>query len=137
MYAHILIATDGSETADRGVTHGLALARALHSRVTAVTVTEAFPPPGDAGHFHDSQRLFARDVLARVVRQGRREGIAVDGVHVPGARADVAILELADKRGCDLIVMTSHGRTGVNRLLLGSRTSAVLMRAKVPVLVVR
>src|SRR5262245_37553066 len=150
MYKHILISTDGSELAQKGVEQGLSLAKELGARVTIIMVTERFPVPvhtGIAGgwipgpeemaQYEASQKKAAQEVLAAVAAAARQLGVPVDTVHVPEAYPAEAIIEVAKARDCSLIVMASHGRRGLRKLLLGSQTSEVLADSPVPVLVVR
>ena len=118
MYKHILISTDGSEVARKGVDHGLSLAKSVGAKVTIVMATERWliyagaewiPGPTEMAEYEARQKEGATTVLA----------------------------ETADQRHCNLIVMASHGRRGLRRLLLGSQTSEVLVSSPVPVLVVR
>ncbi|MBR0776719.1 universal stress protein [Bradyrhizobium diazoefficiens] len=125
MYRHILIPTDGSELAWRGVAHGLALAKSVGARVSAITVVEPlFAVSGD----------FA-SVLDRVAGAARELGVTCDTIQVESVPAHEAIVAAAVDRGCDLIVMASHGVSGFSALLLGSVASKVLTAAKTPVLI--
>lgn len=147
MYRHILIPTDGSDAARKGVDHGLKLAKKLGCKVTAVLVTEPYPlyatsahlawAPTDIEKFEESQKAFAADTLAKVARQAAKLGVKIATVHAEKEIPSEAIVQTAADRKCDLIVMASHGRRGLSRLLLGSQTSQVLHQSKVPVLVVR
>ena len=149
MYKHILIPTDGSDFAQKGVEHGLALAKALGSAVTIVVATDPMPMAGLAlgagwvatpiamSEYEEMQKKFAEETLAAAQSAAGKAGVMADHLHVPDARAADAILETAEARGCDLIVMASHGRRGVERMLLGSQTAEVLSHSKLPVLVVR
>jgi nucleotide-binding universal stress UspA family protein len=148
MYKHILISTDGSEIAQKGVDHGLSLAKTLGAKVTVVTVTEPFPfyasvpggwvpLPADVSGYVEAQREFATKLLDRVSEAAEKMGVEATLLHVPEARPAEAIVETAKNEGCSLIVMSSHGRRGLGRLLLGSQTSEVLVHSPVPVLVVR
>ncbi|MET0481745.1 MAG: universal stress protein [Aestuariivirgaceae bacterium] len=150
MYEHILISTDGSEVAQKGVDQGLSLAKQLGARVTIVMVTERFPVPvhtGIAGgwipgpeemaRYEAAQKDMAREVLAAVAAAARKLGVPADTVHVPDGYPAEAIIEVAKARDCGLIVMASHGRRGLRKLLLGSQTAEVLADSPVPVLVVR
>jgi nucleotide-binding universal stress UspA family protein len=149
VYTHILISTDGSELAQNGVDHGLSLAKALGSKVTIVTVTEVMPissvataagwvaTPVDFENYDASQKEFASNILSTAKASAEKMGIDVNTVHVPDALPASAIVDSAQKYGCNLIVMASHGRRGIKRLLLGSQTSEVLSTATIPVLVVR
>ena len=149
MYANILLSTDGSDVARKGVEHGLDLAKALNAKVTIITVTEPLPVDygsGHAGGWFPSQEEFDRFDAANKERAGElldearamaeQVGISAELVHVPNAHPATAIIETAKSRGCDLIVMASHGRRGLRRLFLGSQTSEVLVDGSVPVLVV-
>lgn len=149
MYKHILIATDGSELAGTGVDTGLALAKALQAPVTLVTASEPWTElyHGDpaliasSGELHEQQRQAAREgadtLLAGAQARAAAQGIEIATVYVPEREPAEAILETAEECGADLIVMASHGRRGLARLLLGSQTQAVLNRSTLPVLVVR
>ncbi len=146
MYKHILIATDGSEVARKGVDHGLSLAKSVGARATIVMATERWPVyvgpewipgPTEMAEFEVRQKETATTVLADVKAAAGRLGVDAESVHVPDALPAEAIIATANERGCDLIVMASHGRRGLRRLLLGSQTSEVLLSSPVPVLVVR
>jgi nucleotide-binding universal stress UspA family protein len=149
MYGHILIPTDGSDFARKGVDEGLALAEKLGSSVTALMVTEPYPLYATSAHlvfapadneierYEASQRAFAEAALEAVEKKAEKLGLNIETLHLSRELPSEAILKTAAERGCDLIVMASHGRRGISRLLLGSQTSQVLHDAKVPVLVVR
>lgn len=150
MYKHILISTDGSEVARKGVDHGLSLAKSLGARVTVIVVTERFPifaqagitgawapGPAEMAQYEAGQKEMAQRVLAAVEAAAEKLGVSVDTVHVPEAHPAEAIVDMAKARDCSLIVMASHGRRGIRRLVLGSQTSEVLANSPVPVLVVR
>ena len=149
MYHHILIATDGSELATRGLDQGLSLAKSLGARVTVITVTERFPVfAGAAGEawaaaaaelesFDSRQAQMAAEVLTAAASAASAAGVPAETLHVPDALPATAIVEAAAKAGCDLIVMSSHGRRGLGRLLLGSQTAEVLAHSPVAVLVIR
>ena len=149
MYANILLSTDGSDVARKGVEHGVALAKALNARVTVITVTEPLPVDYGSGHasgWIPSQEEFdnfdaackeqAGKVLDEARAMAEQVGVSAELVHVPNAHPATAIIETAKSGGCDLIVMASHGRRGIRKLLLGSQTSEVLVDGSVPVLVV-
>ncbi len=145
MYTHILIATDGSELAGRAVTTGLELAKALGAQVTAVTATEpwtvmlsgepaALQFPIEA--YEKAASESADRVLAEANRQAQQIGLACGMVHISDFPAE-GIVETARSKGCDLIVMASHGRRGLSKLLLGSQATRVLTLSPVPVLICR
>ena len=150
MYKHILISTDGSEVAQKGLDHGLSLAKEIGAKVSVITVTESFPVYASAGagvgagwvpiemaDYDKVQEEFANRVFAGAKQAAEQHGVAVETIHVRNAQPAEAILETAKAQGCDLIVMASHGRRGLGRLLLGSQTSEVVTRSPLPVLVVR
>ena len=127
MYRHILIPTDGSELAERGVAHGLALAKSLGAKVSAINVVEPiFAVTGDFG-----------SVLDRVAIAAKEAGVSCETIQVENVPPHQAIIAAAEDKGCNLIVMSSHGLSGLSMLLIGSVTSKVLTYAKTPVLVCR
>ncbi|QPF89793.1 universal stress protein [Bradyrhizobium commune] len=149
MYANILLSTDGSDVARKGLEHGIALAKALNAKVTVITVTEALPIDYGGGHdsgwipsqqevdsFDAASRERAGKVLDQAKAIAEQVGVSPELLHVPNAHPATAIIETAKSRGCDLIVMASHGRRGLRKLFLGSQTSEVLVDGSVPVLVV-
>ena len=149
MYASILLSPDGSDVASKGVKHGIALAKALNAKVTIVTVTEPLPVDYGSGHASgwipsqeefDSFDAACKERAGKVLDEARtiaeQVGISAELLHVPNAHPATAIVETAKSRGCDLIVMASHGRRGLRKLFLGSQTSEVLVNGSVPVLVV-
>ena len=138
-----------SDVARKGVKHGIGLAKASNAKVTVITVTEPFPVDYGSGHasgwipsqeefdsFDEASKKLAGKVLdeARVLTE--RIGISAELLHVSNARPATTIVETVKSRGCDLIVMASHGRRGLRKLFLGSQTSEVLAVGSVPVLVV-
>ena len=146
MYKHLLISTDGSDVAQKGVDQGLALAASLGAKATIVTVTEPFPAyasaaggwiPTEMAGYAEAQKEFADRTLGRAAEGAGKLGVAIETLHVPDAQPVETIVETAKSRGCDLIVMASHGRRGLGRLLLGSTTAEVLSHGATPVLVVR
>jgi nucleotide-binding universal stress UspA family protein len=145
MYQHILISTDGSEIAQKGLDHGLALAKAFGARVTIVMVSDTLLPYAGAGDgttlgyqdFVAIQKEVVERILADAQDAARRAGVESETVWQENISPAEAIVDTAKTRGCDLIAMASHGRRGLSRLLIGSVTSAVLVLSTVPVLVVR
>ena len=134
---------------EKSVKHGIALAKALNAKVTVITVTEPLPVDYGSGHasgWIPSQEEFDRyeaackedagKVLDEVRAIAKQIGISAELLHVPNAYPAPTIIETAKSRGCDLIVMASHGRRGLKKLFLGSQTSEVLADGSVPVLVV-
>jgi nucleotide-binding universal stress UspA family protein len=145
MYKHILIATDGSELSAKAIEHGLGLAKALGAKVTAVTVSEPWSsvvsgemtigfPIED---YNKSVAANADRILAQAADLAKSAGATCQTVYLPDHHPAEGILEAAKTRGCDLIVMASHGRRGVSRLLLGSQANRVVTHSTLPVLICR
>lgn len=145
MYKHILIPIDGSPLSEGALRQGMALARALHAKVTVLTVSPPFHSVAvdpamvtatPAQHFEESQAR-ADKVLSMARAEADVVGVACETMHVTQDHPYQAILDTAWAKGCDLIAMASHGRGGVSALILGSETSKVLAHGKIPVLVCR
>lgn len=146
MYRHILVCTDGSEVAQKGIDHGLDLAKAIDAKVTIITVMESLPAyiGSDGGlsafayqDYAAVQEKAAERILANAKQDADRVGVEAEILPLLNALPAEAIVETAKTHGCDLIVMSSHGRRGLRRLVLGSVTSEVLTSSPVPVLVAR
>jgi len=148
MYKHILIATDGSELAGKGVEHGLALAKPLGAKVTVLTVTEPLSTAALQAATHGGlenplsqyERQMDHDVKKLtdpIVKKATELGITIEVERETDEFPAEAIIRSAKRKGCDVIVMSSHGRRGVSKLLLGSQTAEVLMHTTIPVLVIR
>jgi nucleotide-binding universal stress UspA family protein len=148
VYKHILIATDGSELAEKGLGHGLALAKALDAAVTVVTVTDFWSPlamadeamrgrPNPPDEYEKVMARAAGRILDSAEAKARAAGVKAQAVHVADKHPAQGIVEAAAQNGCDLIVMSSHGRRGARALMLGSQTAEVVAHTTVPVLVIR
>ena len=148
MYKHILIATDGSDLATQAVDHGFALAKQCNAEVTIVTVTELWSAADIAhevrqgrrdpiGRFEELAEVSAEKILDRARQRGNALGVGCNVVHVNDQHPAEGIIQTANDKGCDLIVMASHGRRGISRVLLGSKAYEVLSHCKVPTLIVR
>ena len=148
MYKNILIATDGSKLADKAVAHGIALAKAHHATASVVTVTDIWSAfdmaheynlgKKDAiGEYEVLAAAGAKRVLDKAAEAAKAQGVDCRLIHVPDKHPADGILAAAEDVGADLIVMASHGRRGMQRLLLGSQANEVVTRSKVPVTVVR
>ena len=147
MYQRILVATDGSDLSQTAVSSAIALAAAVGAELVALYVVPRYP----VSYFEGGITISVQDV-ARTEKQWSDKGQAVvDAVREQAealgvtAKAVVAqsdlvaesIMAAASKHGCDLVVMASHGRKGIKRVLLGSETQHVLTHSTVPVLVLR
>jgi nucleotide-binding universal stress UspA family protein len=148
MYKHILIATDGSELAQKALTTGLELAKHLEAKATAVTVTEPWDAlsmaalaernlPNPVADYEEGVAAAANRILWGVGETAKKMGVTCTTAHVKDKHPAEGIIEAAKERGCDLIVMASHGRRGVSKLLLGSEATRVLTLSPVPVLICR
>ena len=143
MYTNILIPTDGSDLAGRAVQHGIALAKRIGARITALTVTAPFHLlTADKQMIEDTSAGYkirieehATKTLGLVTDAAHAAGVACETVHIEHEHAHRAIIDTAETKGCDLIVMASHGRHGISAIVLGSETVKVLTHCKIPVLV--
>jgi nucleotide-binding universal stress UspA family protein len=145
MYKNILIPTDGSELAGKAVQHGLTFAKESGAKITVLTVTTPFHASSlDPLVVEDTPIQYKRQIqehaakmLGGVASAAKAAGVACDIVQVEHEHPYKAIIDTAGSRGCDLIVMASHGRRGVSAIVLGSETVKVLTHSKIPVLVHR
>ena len=148
MYQRILIATDGSEVASRAVAHGMALAKELKVPVSVVTVTEVWSAfdlgqmsrlgmPNPVAQYEEIATTAANNILEKASQIAKSQGVSCDLVHVRDKYPAEGIIATAKEKGCDLIVMGSHGHRGIDRLLVGSQANQVLTHSKVPTLIVR
>ena len=146
MYKHILIPTDGSELAGHAVTHGLSLAKSMGAKVTVVVVETPFNvfsvSESRARHMseefakHEEQiKKHAAAVLSHARDKAKASNVPCDTLQMEHEQPYQAIISAANDKGCDLIVMASHGRSGISAVLLGSVTNKVLTHTKTPVLV--
>ncbi len=144
MFSRILVPTDGSEITAKAVSTAIGLARAVGASICVVSVKEPFPysslseaQPAPSQEFFDYQQQLASQRVEAVREACRAAGVACEAYTVEALHAWEAIIEQAEKSGCDLVVMASHGRRGMSALLLGSETQKVLTHSTLPVLVVR
>jgi nucleotide-binding universal stress UspA family protein len=145
MYKNILIAIDGSELSELAQQHGLALAKAFGSKTVVVHVTPPWSslvvgdavvmyPPAD---YEQTMAKSAQKLLDKASEMFTAAGIPCETVHNTDPQAHKAIVETAKAKGCDLIVMGSHGRHGLAGLMLGSVATKTVTHAHVPVLICR
>jgi nucleotide-binding universal stress UspA family protein len=147
MYQRILVATDGSPLSKKAVANAISLAQLTGAELIALKVIPRYPQ----SYFEGGVALAASEI-SRIEKQWAEHGQAIvdavaksatsKGVKVKAltAKSDIvseAVISVAKKHKCDLIVMASHGRRGIKRLLLGSETQQVLTHSHVPVLVLR
>ena len=145
MYKHILIPTDGSDISEQAVNYGIALAKAVNAKVTGVTVSTPFHIFAVEPHmvtdtldsYTTRMTAVAANRLAHVKDAATAAGVGCDVVHAQHEHPYQAIIDTAITRGCDLIVMASHGRRGISAIVLGSETVKVLTHSTIPVVVYR
>lgn len=148
MHKEILIATDGSELAKNAVLYGLSMAKALKSKVSFVTITESWIVREaverlEAGaenpikDYENTMAAWAASVLSDAAHHAKEMGVDCETIHVKDRHPAEGIIETTKSRECDLIVMASHGRRGLNRVLLGSVANEVVSKSPVPVLIYR
>ena len=149
MYKHILIPTDGSELSDKAVEAAIKLAKLAGARITAFHAVEPYPLQGAYAAeasgvaelqpevFAERSEEYAKRVLEAVATAAAAANVQCTTSHVTSRSASQAIVNKARAEGCDLIVMASHGRRGLEGFLLGSETQKVLTHSSIPVLVYR
>ena len=145
MYTNILIPTDGSELAGKAIQHGIALAKRIGAKITVLTVLLPFHTfTTDTQMIEDTPAQYkarmqehAEKTLGAATHAAQAAGIACETIQVEHEHPYRAIIDTAELKGCDLIVMASHGRHGISALVLGSETVKVLTHCKIPVLVHR
>lgn len=144
MYKHILVPVDGSKTSLLAVSKAAELAKIFGSNVTAVYVVDPYPFTGVGADFAygQAQYLSAATAEANAALEAVRKimdeaGLPVTTVVGEGHAVHEGIVRVLESSGADLIVMGSHGRRGLEKLMLGSVTARVLRSVHVPVLVVR
>lgn len=148
MYKKLLVPTDGTELAMRGLDQALALARVLGAEVVILTVTAGMTASNMHQLGYATRKRFqeqravveetVRKILDTAAEHAQAAGVAHEQVLVENAYTDDAIVAVAEEHGVDLIVMATHARSGLNRLVVGSETAAVIVRSgKIPVLVVK
>jgi nucleotide-binding universal stress UspA family protein len=147
MYKHILVPTDGSDLSDKAIDAALDFARETGAKVTGFTAVPEYPIPGEAElmarrvismeqHERNSREL-AEKALARIAARARSTGVEFDTDYAQSDRPHEAIIRAAERHGCDLIFMASHGRRGISKLVHGSETQGVLTHSTIPTLVYR
>lgn len=145
MFKHILIPVDADAGSRRAIEQGVALAQAVGARVTGFHAMTEFNHPGiidellepPAEELQVMARKHADRLLAPLMHEAERAGVVCDTLAERSEYPWEAIVAAAKAARCDLIVMASHGRRGIARLVLGSQTQEVLNHASTSLLVVR
>lgn len=140
MFKKILVPLDGSSFSEEALPHARELAMCGEAEIILARVDEPFePPPGvfvAATAVPEVVRLTAGEYLEQIASRLQLAGLKVNSVVLEGKVAE-ALLKFAKDEGVDLIVMSTHGRTGLSRLLMGSVAEQVVHGARCPVLLVR
>ncbi|RMX06064.1 universal stress protein [Corticibacter populi] len=144
MYQHIMVPIDGSETSLHAIEHAKAIGKAFGGSVLVLYVIDPYPFTGIGTDLAYGQAQYvaetseqARDALARARQELEQAGLQVETLSLEGSIVQNTISQVVQERGIDLVVMASHGRSGLEKFLLGSTTDRVLGSVQVPVLVVR
>ncbi len=146
MFKHILMPTDGSDHSEKAIKRGIELAKLCGAKVTGIHVVpdyhltiseESSFDPALPGKMDEEARARAQSFLAFVKKTAEAEGVPCDTVIATNSQPFDGIINTANERRCDLIVMTSRYRKGLVSLIMGSEATRVLHRASIPVLVFR
>jgi nucleotide-binding universal stress UspA family protein len=149
MFRHILFPTDGSAMSQRAAKMAIDLAKTCKAELTAVHVILPFAPPAYVEGILPYPELYSPDeykrvtekaaatMLAKVEKSAKAGKVPCDTAIVTASPVWKAIVDTAHSKHCDVIVMASHGRKGIEGVLLGSETNKVLTHSKIPVLVCR
>jgi nucleotide-binding universal stress UspA family protein len=147
MFKHIFVPTDGSELSRATAQRAVSFAKEAGARITVFFSKPEYPiayfgegaliDPTTPDKFAEMADQQANEYLGDVARLCEEAGVECSTVSATSDVPYEAIIEAAEKSGCDLIFMASHGRRGISGLLLGSETNKVLTHSKVPVLVYR
>jgi nucleotide-binding universal stress UspA family protein len=147
MYERILVATDGSTLSKKAVSSAIALAALTQAELVALTVIPRYPQSyfegglalqaAEVSRVEKQWALDGQAVVDAVQKEAMAKGVKAKAITTKSDLVSDAIIAAVKKHKCDLIVMASHGRRGIKRLLLGSETQLVLTHTHVPVLVLR
>ena len=145
MFTHILLPTDGSPLSEAAIRQGIQFAKGINAKVTGFYVRPAFHVfTYRTEMLEDTKEQFAkngwthaRQYLGVIEKAAKEAGVTCVTAIATGDHPYEVIIEAAEKKGCDLIMMASHGRRGVQGILIGSETQKVLTHSKIPVLVYR
>ena len=148
MYKHILVPTDGSVLSINAAHQAIELAKQFKSKMSVVMASRSYRAMNDEGfispavnivreRWEEEVRERAKKVLDKLCADAASSGITCESIHVFDDTPYRAIIGAAEKQGCDMIVMGSHGHGGVKQFFVGSETNRVLSHTKIPVLVYR
>lgn len=145
MYKNILIPTDGSDLADKAVQSGIVFGKEIGAKIIVLTVAAPFhvftfktqAVEDTPEQYRKRMQERTAKTLEKVAGAARAAGVACETIQVEHDHPYQAIIDTAKSKGCDLIMMSSHGRRGISAIVLGSETMKVLTHSKIPVLVHR
>ena len=145
MFKHILIPTDGSDLSRKAMLYAMKLAKESAATVTALNVTQPYQAVSmdtvlvslGQDEYEDGSKRLSERALEQVKIAADAANVPCDTISEVHDQPYLAIIDAAQQKGCDLIVMASHGRRGLAAMLLGSETSKVLTHSTIPVLVYR
>ena len=144
MFKSILIPTDGSELSAIAVQKGIELAKLLGAKVVGVNIFAPYPYSALSEYVPETREAYesrtrepAARILAEVSSLAAKAGVPCETVLKSDDQPHRGIIETAAEKGCDVILMASHGRRGIAGVLLGSETQKVLVHSKLPVIVYR
>ncbi len=147
MYQRILVATDGSSLSKKAVSSAISLAALMGAELVALKVVARYPTSyfeggivmqaAEIGRVEKQWAENGQAIVDAVQQSAQAKGVKTKAITVKSDLVSDAIIAAAKKNKCDLIVMASHGRRGIKRLLLGSETQLVLTHSHIPVLVLR
>jgi nucleotide-binding universal stress UspA family protein len=145
MFKHILLPTDGSELSEAAIQKGIQFAKSINAELTGFHVilpfhvftlqTEMLEDTKE--QYERQSKVQAEQFLGVIKKAAEKAGVSCDTDYVTSSHPYEMIIKAAEKKGCDLIMMASHGRRGMQGLLIGSETQKVLTHTKIPVLVCR
>jgi len=147
MYQKVMVPLDGSELAECVLPHVEAIAKGCNTKnIIFLQIVEPFQPRGGTGHIFgegDAERInaerkaAAEKYLAKMLSQVKYEGVNVESEIISGKPAAEGIADYVTKNGVDLVIIATHGRSGISRWVLGSVADRILRSSCVPVLMVR
>jgi nucleotide-binding universal stress UspA family protein len=144
MFKRILVPTDGSELSNKAIAAAIDLAKSLGATVIGMTTLEPYSysnlseyRPETLDDYESRMDQIGAERLGRIADAAARAGVPVETVTAKSFSPFEAIIDTAKGRSCDLIIMASHGRRGLNAVLLGSETQKVLTHTGIPVMVYR
>ncbi len=144
MFKRILVPTDGSDLSNKAIAAAIDLAKTLKATVVGMTTLEPYSysnlseyRPETLDDYESRMDQFGAERLGRIADAAAQAAVPVETVSVKSFSPYEAIIDTAKAKGCDLIIMASHGRRGLNAVLLGSETQKVLTHTSIPVMVYR